>query len=291
MDLPVVHNLGQKFNLILGVTISAFTLGCSPVIPPDDTAEILSGTTSRYSLAGGAFSLSPNEDYLFSTNFDPLIHEGDEAEPVRRTFVINLETLVHKPVGFGPEAEKEVEQFGVLAEVGCWSGSDLYITTQAPRGLFFDATAMNPQWAVSTQVPCTRLERRHPISISVASGTDGSARIIADSSNLTLAEHPPAWPGGTGVSISSMVMDEAGRWLAYGVTRPRGSFAGNVTLYLVDLADNTNSARQLASPALWPRFGRSHLYAQVRNDSGRGGEWVLVRWSLSALAEVNTTIQ
>ena len=98
------------------ITVAACTPAADPV---EFGAQSLPGSDSRFTLIGGAFSISPGGKYLFGTNYDPFRHAVAPDGALRHAYVYDLETLTrHVPV-VTAAAEAVLSDYGVLEESGC----------------------------------------------------------------------------------------------------------------------------------------------------------------------------
>lgn len=271
---------GLVFYTSLALLVSA----CEPRdISSNYAMELMPDTSNNFAFVDGAFSISTDARFLFGTNYNPIEHPVLEGQAIRYGFILDLQTLGKTTIRWSDTAESHVNRYGMLEESGCWADHVLYITTFTPRAIFVDADASQPQWSVVGNKPCQRIGLLTSTLIEVRHIPNGGVQLWHQGRNEQLAAYTPRLLGGTEVLVEDLQVDSSGRWLAYRITKPRGSFSGNSRAYLLDLNATAEGSQLLANAANHLRFAGSYLYAQVRQDSDTDGRWAISRWQLQEI--------
>lgn len=243
--------------------------------------EALPGTESNYSLIGGAFSISPDGHWLFSTNYDPAIHEPTPAAAIDHAYLLDLQTNRKSAIEFGDSARALLKREGVVAESGCWQGGLLYLRTAFRKSIRIDAAAAPLRWQAGDRPPCEADDRSPDNLIDIRRDGEHVA-VIHRPGGRILATYSPLPLIGTKVQIDNVITSHDGRFVSYRVTRPLGSFTGNSAAWLVDLKDNHASPILLAGTSGTIRFSPANDAVLVQTRDRNAGErrWIIARWRL-----------
>lgn len=253
---------------------------CTPSVPFTETGGTeIPETKSNYALIGGAFSLSPNGEWLFSTNYDPGTHQT--TQPIDHAFLYSFSEASRYPVRFSNEATTLLEKEGLVAESGCWQQSRLFVPTAFRRSIVLDTRTGPPfEWQAHGERPCQRDYADDSNAVSLVRQNDGGIELRTRQGQLIRAFSPIPVIG-TDIVISEIHLSTDRRWLTWSVKRPTGSVAGNTAAWLVDLQQDPLAPRLLASPAGTVRFAvdSTKVLAQTRSPA-EDRAWVIAAWEL-----------
>lgn len=257
-----------------------FIAACSPAEDFRLTGgEVVPGSYNNHSMLGGAFSLSPDGRWLYSTNYDPVEDPISANAPFEQGYLLRLADGEKLAPRFSQDARAALAERGVLDEAGCWKGKRLWIRDPFRGGFVIEPAGQQPTWQVAPGVPCRRFEPVAP-GIEVVTGPDGSASVM--DGNQVLARYSPLPLIGSPVQVIDPLLSPDGDYLAYGVSQPVGSLTGNTTAYLVRRDGRGAAPVLLVSPAGTMRFSPDSRYLHIHTRSFVEDDhrWLIVRWKL-----------
>ncbi|HEY5701434.1 MAG TPA: hypothetical protein VIT83_05045, partial [Gammaproteobacteria bacterium] len=272
--------------------------GSGPLDPTATGGVRLEGTRGTDAQGGAPFSISPDGRWLSFAFTVPLPENFDDSQAALARF--ELDRLGHFRLydleGGGvirPEVSAEAEALVMkgghpLLGAGCWTDGDLALRTALNGHLRLRPGEPMPAWRpapANLTLPGCSFPDRRPLKsgdfgpVRLDHRDDGRVVIFHRRSGRQLAVHQPGGLPGMAIQVTFLQLSPDCRRVAYGITDHFGSFVGNTTLYVLNIADG-ESARALASPAhhvQWAPDGAS-LFAYAKTSENGASAYAIYQW-------------
>jgi len=275
-----VSQRSQRISLLLFLLLPTMVPAAVPL-----AGEPLPGT-EQVRIRGESLSLSPDGRWL-------LMYGGQTSPAEPAILLYSTVRLRSTPVALSSAARQLArQQRGPYLTGGCWSadsssvdllglqGTDLFdltIDQDTPTLELVDDVLPARRRAVAQ---CRNVASR-PAGLSVRDMSGGGVQVV-DRAGTTLAEFKPGWLQSR-AAIDGLRLSPGERYLAFVVSRFRGSFVASTTGYILDLSMPDDGLRRTFGrrpipPLLWGPDGCC-IYAFDKAD----GAGRVYRWDIESL--------